>query len=161
MTRPVKITLIATATVGFIAALTVLYFYSPTEVGFYPRCPSKLVTGYDCPGCGSLRGLHALLHGDFAAAWNFNPAIFFAIALVAVIALAGLTRNIPVEQPGVPPEPGVPSVQNADGWRCKIAQCLPGWLVRLSRVAARLTDHPAFPITILVGIIAWTVFRNL
>lgn len=135
---------------GIIAAIAVLFFYNPTEVSFYPRCPSKLITGYDCPGCGSLRGLHALLHGDFAAAWSYNPAIFFAIILTAMIALAGLARD-----------PGKPADKpTRTGRRSKLAQSLPPWLANLSRATARITDHPAFPATILVATIAWTVLRN-
>lgn len=53
-----------------------------------PRCPIKMFTGFDCPGCGSTRALHALLHGRPDEAWRFNPwlppALLFALlALVA------------------------------------------------------------------------------
>lgn len=41
----------------------------------------KVLTGYDCPGCGAQRALHALLHGDISGAWGYNPALFFLVPL--------------------------------------------------------------------------------
>lgn len=35
---------------------------------FFPSCPFKAITGWNCPGCGGLRMTHDLLHGDLAAA---------------------------------------------------------------------------------------------
>jgi len=35
-----------------------------------------LLTGLHCPGCGSLRAIHSMLHGRFVAAAGFNlPAV--------------------------------------------------------------------------------------
>jgi hypothetical protein len=51
----------------------VLYFFPPAKVSFYPQCPFHALTGLNCPGCGSLRALHALLHGNFHQAMVFNP----------------------------------------------------------------------------------------
>jgi hypothetical protein len=53
--------------------VAVLYFFSPTKFSFYPQCPFHALTGLNCPGCGSLRALHALLHGNFRQAMVFNP----------------------------------------------------------------------------------------
>lgn len=74
--------LIAAATIlAAIAATT--YAFDPVNGPFpYPRCWIKLLTGYDCPGCGSARALHSLLHGHLAEAWAFNPALFVAIPLI-------------------------------------------------------------------------------
>jgi hypothetical protein len=51
----------------------VLFFFDPSHYGFYPRCPLFVLTGWECPGCGTLRALHQLSHGNFAAAWQLNP----------------------------------------------------------------------------------------
>lgn len=40
-----------------------------------PICSFYLVTGFRCPGCGGLRAAHALLHGDIAGAWKYNPLV--------------------------------------------------------------------------------------
>jgi hypothetical protein len=45
----------------------------PTRPGnVLPRCPFKMLTGWSCPGCGSTRMLHELLHGDIAGAARYN-----------------------------------------------------------------------------------------
>ena len=48
----------------------VAYYYGhdPSDGGA-PVCAFKYLTGYDCPGCGSQRAFHALLHGRVAEAW--------------------------------------------------------------------------------------------
>jgi hypothetical protein len=56
-----------------------LYFFDPVTSGIYPVCPFHQTTGLLCPGCGTLRAMHQLAHGNFAAAWGFNP---LAVALV-------------------------------------------------------------------------------
>lgn len=43
-----------------------------------PRCPFKWLTGFDCPACGNQRALYALLHGDWAGAWRYNPFVWLA-----------------------------------------------------------------------------------
>lgn len=71
-----KLTAVAVA----IAATAVIVIYGsidPASTAWMPRCVWKVFTGYDCPGCGSQRALHALLHGDIAAAWHHNAFIFF------------------------------------------------------------------------------------
>jgi Protein of unknown function (DUF2752) len=60
------------AITGLLAALAVIYRFPPTEYSFYPRCPIYLVTHWLCPGCGSTRALHALLHLDLPGALHYN-----------------------------------------------------------------------------------------
>jgi hypothetical protein len=88
MTRKTALIILVAAAVC--VAATILFAYNPEAVAFYPRCPSKWLTGYDCPGCGTLRASHALLHGNFAAAWSYNPALFFAIP--AIIFFSGASH---------------------------------------------------------------------
>ena len=40
----------------------------PSEPGHYPECPFHWITGLYCPGCGTLRAVHALTHGDVLGA---------------------------------------------------------------------------------------------
>jgi len=62
---------------------TAVWFGDPTTPGgVFPVCPFKAITGIDCPGCGTLRMLYSLLHGDVFAAVKFN-----ALALAALAAL--------------------------------------------------------------------------
>lgn len=55
-----------------VAATTTLAFVDPNEAGHYPTCPFLAVTGLFCPGCGTLRAVHALTHGDVATAIDLN-----------------------------------------------------------------------------------------
>jgi hypothetical protein len=64
---------LAVAALAVAAAL--LYFFAPTDHRFYPRCMFHSLTGFACPGCGSLRAAHNLLHGNFAAAFRLNPLV--------------------------------------------------------------------------------------
>ena len=53
-----------------------------TPGGVLPVCPTKALLGLDCPGCGSLRMIYALMHGDLVSAVRFN-----AVAVVALLFL--------------------------------------------------------------------------
>ena len=46
-------------------------------------CPYKLLLGHDCPTCGTTRGVFALLSGQFAKSFNYNP-IAYVITIVAI-----------------------------------------------------------------------------
>ena len=61
------------------AILSALYLLDPVSHRFMPKCPSKLITGYDCPGCGIQRAVHAALHGRFAEAWAYNRFLVYSI----------------------------------------------------------------------------------
>ncbi|MBI3876043.1 MAG: DUF2752 domain-containing protein [Verrucomicrobia bacterium] len=56
--------------------LAVLFVFDPAQNSFYPQCAFKRLTGWDCPGCGGLRSVHQLLHGNVRAAFALNPLLF-------------------------------------------------------------------------------------
>ena len=56
-----------------------LFIFEPGKSGFFPACPFRAVTGFTCPGCGSTRGLHRLLHGDVVAAFELNPLLVLSL----------------------------------------------------------------------------------
>lgn len=62
----------------------VLFTFDPAQHAFYPMCLFKQMTGYDCPGCGGLRALHHLLHGDVRGAFHLNALAVIALPLLAV-----------------------------------------------------------------------------
>ena len=72
---------------GWIAALImlalagtmVLFLYDPARYPVYPVCTFHRVTGWQCPGCGSLRAVHNLLHGHLATAFQFNPLLVLSL----------------------------------------------------------------------------------
>ncbi len=94
----------------------VLFFFDPATTMLYPRCLFHEMTGLWCPGCGTTRALHLLLHGNLAAAFRFNalsmsmvPVAGYLIVrgdastlkpawiwlLLVVIVAFGVLRNIP------------------------------------------------------------------
>lgn len=64
-----------------------------TPGGFLPVCPTKALLGVDCPGCGSMRMLYSLLHGDVASALRFNALGLLALGLLAVAYGAWIYRR--------------------------------------------------------------------
>ena len=54
---------------GFGIAL--LWWWEPEEV-CVPFCGLHLLTGLHCPGCGTIRATHELLHGRFLSAVRYN-----------------------------------------------------------------------------------------
>ena len=50
--------------------------------GPLPVCPTRALLGIDCPGCGSMRMLYSLMHGDVIAALHFNAAAVLALPLL-------------------------------------------------------------------------------
>lgn len=90
MRRVVVITL----TVALVLMAGVIYFaFDPSQGMLFPKCVFRTLTGWDCPGCGSQRAIHALLHGDLSAAWHYNAALLVAIPVLAVYLLGEIKRT--------------------------------------------------------------------
>ena len=74
----------AAAAVAAVAALAYVAAVDPNEPGHYPGCPLQATTGLDCPGCGGLRCVHALVRGDIAAAADQNLLALLALPLLVL-----------------------------------------------------------------------------
>ncbi|HEY0238027.1 MAG TPA: DUF2752 domain-containing protein [Friedmanniella sp.] len=86
--------------VGFFAVgLGLSALYATTGVGVI--CPFRAVTGWECPLCGGTRMGSALLHGDVAAAFAFNPVALIGIALLGVVGVVWVVEALggPVLRP--------------------------------------------------------------
>jgi hypothetical protein len=59
----------------------------------FPPCPFKLLTGWNCPGCGGLRMVHDLLHGDLAAAVVDNVFLLLGLPALALWVLGRRSRG--------------------------------------------------------------------
>ena len=75
-----------------IAGVAVLYTFDPRNPGTYPICPFLGLTGYHCPGCGTLRALHQLLHGNIIAALGYNPFTVLSLPFIAYSYANGAMR---------------------------------------------------------------------
>ena len=75
-----------------------LFFLQPGKSRFLPICPFRALTGFTCPGCGSTRGMHQLLHGNLGAAFEFNPLLVLALPFL-IYALLNYTSRVMRGQP--------------------------------------------------------------
>lgn len=73
-----KIALIAALFGGFVY---IYYFFNPSTTFFIP-CPFHYITSLYCPGCGSQRAIHLLLHGDILGAFRFNPLMVLTLPIL-------------------------------------------------------------------------------
>jgi hypothetical protein len=64
----------------------------PVVSALLGACPFLAATGLACPGCGTTRALRALMHGEVAAAFAFNPLLFVLGPLTAVVLALSFLR---------------------------------------------------------------------
>ena len=69
-----------------------LYAFEPGKTGIFPVCPFQALTGFNCPGCGTTRALHQLLHGNVVAAFELNPLTILLLPVLAY-ALVSFTKS--------------------------------------------------------------------
>jgi Protein of unknown function (DUF2752) len=74
----------AGALAAAVAAVTFITTVDPNEAGHYPTCPFLALTGWQCPGCGTLRMIHALTHGHLGTALSFNPLSFVSLPILCI-----------------------------------------------------------------------------
>lgn len=86
--RPAVVLAGATAAVTWVAAV------DPEQPGHYPTCPFLALTDLYCPGCGSLRAVHALAHGDVGTAVERNVLTVAAVPVLAVAWLLWVRRTV-------------------------------------------------------------------
>ncbi|MCM1110167.1 MAG: DUF2752 domain-containing protein [Clostridium sp.] len=80
--------------VAVVAVLGVIYaVFDPMETWWMPRCMFRVLTGFDCPGCGSQRAIHALLHGNLTAALRANAVMVISLPVVALYLFAEFSRS--------------------------------------------------------------------
>ncbi len=77
-----------------LVAVAVLFFFDPSVYHFYPLCLFHRFTGLLCPGCGSLRALHALFSGHFASALRFNGLLVLCLPFLSVYGCRRLLYSV-------------------------------------------------------------------
>jgi Protein of unknown function (DUF2752) len=83
-----------------------LFVFEPGKSGFFPLCPFRFLTGFTCPGCGTTRALHQLLHGHFAAAFMLNPLL---LVVLPFLIGALLRYSVIVMRGGIPRRNALPA----------------------------------------------------
>jgi hypothetical protein len=87
LAAPLAVAAVAVAGAAYVGAV------DPNHPGHYPTCPFLYVTGYYCPGCGSLRAIHALVHGDLLQAVHRNPLTVLFLPYLLLTWLSWLRRE--------------------------------------------------------------------
>ncbi len=99
---------LALAGVAGLGALA-LHLRDPHESGSWGLCPFYAMTGAWCPGCGSLRAINDLTHGDLIAAVSSNLVLVVALPVLAWLWL-GWLRNAWAGRRRVPTGLSTPTV---------------------------------------------------
>jgi len=77
-----KILKIALITLLFGGGFIVYTIYNPAQHSFFIPCPFNYMTGYHCPGCGSQRAIHQLLHLNVLKALGLNPFLVLSVPII-------------------------------------------------------------------------------
>lgn len=92
---------------ALLAGSTYLFIFEPGKSGFFPICLFRFFTGFTCPGCGSTRAVHQILHGHIETAFMLNPLLLLAMPFMLY---AFLRYSVIVMRGGVPRQNVLPAV---------------------------------------------------
>jgi hypothetical protein len=90
-----------------------------------PVCPTKLLTGLDCPACGGLRMVHDLLGGHLAAAAHDDLFLLLVSPLVGYLLVRAGRVSWRGDRAVVPARLGYLLLGTAVVWT--VLRNLPGW----------------------------------
>lgn len=118
----------AAAGAGYLGVVAAIDPFRPMALG----CPVHGLTGGFCPGCGSTRAVHELLHGDIAGSLVCHPLVLPLLGLVIYLWASWFARR------------------NAGDERRA-----PSWTRSPTQLPA------AIPVLIVVAFVTLTVVRNV
>lgn len=78
---------------GLGAATLALVVRDPHRHGSWGLCPFKAITGWDCPGCGGLRAVNDLGHGQLVEAAHSNLLFVSSLPLLLGVWLLAVERG--------------------------------------------------------------------
>lgn len=78
---------------GLLAASVALHLRDPHQQGAWGFCPWLVLTGTYCPGCGGLRAVNDLTHGDARAAFASNALFVAMVPAIAVMWTRSVTQR--------------------------------------------------------------------
>lgn len=71
--------------IGLSCFFLIYHYFDPTHSVIAPKCPFWLLTGWQCPGCGSQRAIHCFLNGRLLEGIRYNylllPSLIYVIVL--------------------------------------------------------------------------------
>ena len=108
-----------------LTCLALLYHrWNPIEASFFPACLFYRATGYHCPGCGSQRAVHQLLHGELRQAASHNLLLVLALPLLLYTGVASLANGLRREKTSLS------FLSSPTFLYCTLAVVLAFWLLR-------------------------------
>ena len=81
-------------TLAALIGFTALFVHDPAKSSLFPPCPFHALTGLHCPGCGTLRALHQLLHGNLLVGFLLNPLMVLCLPFLAYLFLSSCVRAV-------------------------------------------------------------------
>jgi len=98
--RTRQLMIIAGVWLSLSAIAIFVFFFNPASPSnqWFPKCPFRLLTGMQCPGCGSTRAFYQLLHLHPIAAFKFNPLMILTLPFI-VYGFLGFTRSALMGRP--------------------------------------------------------------
>jgi hypothetical protein len=69
------------AAAGLVMVVGAVFIFDPAKTFLFPPCMFHELTGLDCPGCGSTRAFHQLVHGHLLAAVRYNAMFVASVPL--------------------------------------------------------------------------------
>lgn len=85
--------LIAAASVCAVLAVIWIYRVNPEDSVYSPKCVFYMLTGLKCPGCGSQRAIHALLHLRIGDAFRYNALLVLSIPFLGLLCFSWAMRK--------------------------------------------------------------------
>ncbi len=80
---------------ALLALLIVVYIvFDPTGNVWFPKCPLRMLTGFECPGCGAQRAVHCLLRFDIPGALSHNVLLVLSIPYLVTGFVFDMRRSV-------------------------------------------------------------------
>lgn len=93
--------------IAILLIFAIIFFSNPESCKLIPKCPFFIITGYYCPGCGTFRSLHNILHGNFSGAIRSN---ILTVILLPFITYSLINRFIIAIKKQPMPEFHIPAI---------------------------------------------------
>ncbi len=94
--------------VAGLGACAYIKLVDPNHSAAYPQCPTKMLTGLDCPLCGATRAVHSLIDGNLVGAMGHNllfvlslPLLVYAFVAWTSTRMGRPMKPLPVNNPRV------------------------------------------------------------
>jgi len=93
MLRTKKIIFFCLVIIVFVPLLIIYGKLNPENSPLFPKCPFRILTSYECPGCGSQRAIHYLLNLKIGSAIQANALLVLSIPYILLLFLAELLKS--------------------------------------------------------------------